>query len=180
MPILTLTLSFMRLILFTAMLTFSLLYSELSVGQTEPRSASESASSTKKFDFADNDNGTSMMPIMGDALPVIKYIEDTMNVEIVRLEYDLIFKEKITYRTLSKGWKYGIVAIGDYRIKKINVHIYKKINDKWDFIRSSNSQKYLATVNEEPLENGDYLFQIAVDEFAEGYKAGHYAIIIYH
>ncbi len=88
----------MRLILFTAMLTFSLLYSELSVGQTEPRSASESASSTKKFDFADNDNGTSMMPIMGDALPVIKYIEDTMNVEIVRLEYDLIFKEKITYK----------------------------------------------------------------------------------
>ncbi len=60
------------------------------------------------------------------------------------------------------------------------MHIYKKVNDEWDFIRSGNSQNNLATVNEEPLENGDYLFQIAVDEFAEGYKAGHYAIIIYH
>ncbi|MEN8118896.1 MAG: hypothetical protein ABFS35_01030 [Bacteroidota bacterium] len=169
----------MRLLLFITMLTVNFLYSELSIAQ-EPRTASESASSTKKFNFADNDKGTSMMPIMGDALPVIKYIEDTMKVEIVRLEYDLIFDKKVTYRTLYKELKYGIVAIGDYRIKRINVHIYKKVNDKWDFIRSSNSQNYLAMVNEEPLENGDYLFQIAVDQFAEGYKAGHYAIIIYH
>ncbi len=167
-------------LLFTVFLCIGLLSNELSFSQTEPRAAGESASSTKKFNFADNKSGTSMMPIMGDALPVIQYIEDTMNVEIVRLEYDLIFDKKITYRTLYKGWKYGIVAIGDYRIKKISVHIYKKVNEKWDFIRSSEGNNYLAMVNEEPQENGDYLFQIVVDEFAEGFKAGHYSIIVYH
>jgi hypothetical protein len=121
-----------------------------------------------------------MMPIMGDALPVIKYIEDTMNVEIVRIEYDLIFDKKITYRTLYKGWKYGIVVIGDYRLKKINVHLYKYVNDEWKFLRSGKGDSYFSLVNEEPLEKGDYLMQITADEFEEGYKAGHYAIIIYH
>jgi len=162
------------------MLSMSFLYRQLSYAQTEPRTAGEGASSTKEFNFADNKKGTSMMPIMGDALPVINYIEDTMNVEIVRLEYDLIFDKKVTYRTLFKGWKYGIVVIGDYRIKKVNVHIYKKVDEKWDFVRSSNTQNHLAIVNEEPLENGDYLFQIIVDEFAEGYKAAHYSFIVYH
>ncbi|OQY04255.1 MAG: hypothetical protein B6I20_03395 [Bacteroidetes bacterium 4572_117] len=163
-------------------LTLIIIFSniELCKAQTEPRNASEKASTTKKFDFADNKKGTSMMPIMGDALPVIKYIEDTLKVEIVRLEYDLIFDKKVTYRTLYKGWKYGIVVIGDYRVKQINVNIYKKVNDKWDFVISSTSDNYLAMANVELIETGDYLFQVVAEKFAEGYKAGHYAIIVYH
>ena len=96
-----------------------LLFNEIILAQAESRTPAESTSSKKEFDFSDNKNATSMMPIMGDALPVINYIEDTMNVEIVRIEYDLLFDKKITYRTLYKGWKYGIVVIGDYRIKKL-------------------------------------------------------------
>lgn len=157
-----------------------LLFNEIILAQAESRTPAESTSSKKEFDFSDNKNATSMMPIMGDALPVINYIEDTMNVEIVRIEYDLLFDKKITYRTLYKGWKYGIVVIGDYRIKKINVHLYKYVNDKWQFVRSGKGDSYFSLVNEEPLEKGDYLMQITADEFAEGYKAGHYAIIIYH
>ncbi len=150
------------------------------IAQAETRTPAKSASSTKSFDFSDNKKATSMMPIMGDALPVIQYIEDTMNVEIVRIEYDLIFDKKVTYRTLYKGWKYGIVVIGDYRIKKINVHLYKYVNDDWQFIRSGKGEDYFSLVNEEPQEKGDYLMQITADEFEEGYKAGHYSIIIYH
>lgn len=171
----------MKKLLTLTVFVLSLLFiCEYAIGQAETRTPAKSASSTKSFDFSDNKKATSMMPIMGDALPVIQYIEDTMNVEIVRIEYDLIFDKKVTYRTLYKGWKYGIVVIGDYRIKKINVHLYKYENDKWQFVRSGKGNDYFSMVNEEPLEKGDYLMQITADEFEEGYKAGHYSIIIYH
>ncbi len=169
-----------RLPILIALSITLLFFNENVFAQAESRTPAKSASSKKEFDFSDNKNATSMMPIMGDALPVIKYIEDTMNVEIVRIEYDLIFDKKITYRTLYKGWKYGIVVIGDYRLKKINVHLYKYVNDEWKFLRSGKGDSYFSLVNEEPLEKGDYLMQITADEFEEGYKAGHYAIIIYH
>ncbi len=163
------------------LITIAFLFiNKFAIAQAETRTPAKSASSTKSFDFSDNKKLTSMMPIMGDALPVIQYIEDTMNVEIVRIEYDLIFDKKVTYRTLYKGWKYGIVVIGDYRIKKINVHLYKYVNDDWQFIRSGKGEDYFSLVNEEPEEKGDYLMQITADEFEEGYKAGHYSIIIYH
>jgi hypothetical protein len=155
--------------------------------QIQPRTAGEeSTGQDKKFDFRDNKNGTSMMPIMGDALPLIQYIEDTMKVEIVRLEYDLIFKgsSKYTYRFLYKGWpKYGVFAIGDYRIKKININVYVNRNKKWEFVSGTNSDTYVALANVVPksdVDSEEYAFEIKADEFAEGVKAGHYAILIYH
>ena len=79
----------------TFLLFFTAATIHFAIAQVQPREAGqESTGQDKKFDFKDNKNGTSMMPIMGDALPAIKYIEDTMKVEIVRLEYDLIFKDK--------------------------------------------------------------------------------------
>lgn len=160
---------------------------QITFAQIQPREAGqESSGEDKKFDFRDNKNGTSMMPIMGDALPVIQYIEDTMKVEIVRLEYDLIFKgkSKYTYRYLYKGWpKYGIFAIGDYRVKKININVYVNRNKKWEFVSGTNSDNYMAVANVVPAKDKDseeYAFEIKAEEFAEGYKAGHYAILIYH
>jgi len=164
----------------TLFLMLAFFINECTYAQKQPRTPSKSASATKQFNFSDNKGQTSMMPIMGDALPIIQYIEDTLNVEIVRIEYDLIFDKKVTYRTLYKGWKYGIVAIGDYRIKKINVHLYKWVNEEWKYINSSESTDYFALLTEEPEEQGDYLIQITADEFQEGYKAGHYSVIIYH
>jgi len=123
-----------------------------------------------------------MMPITGDVLPLIQYIEDTMKLEIVRLEYDLIFpdKSKFSYRTLYNGWKYGIFVIGDYRVKKININLYIKENNEWKFFSSSNSNTYVARLNVEPYEMKEYAIEIKADEIADGYKAGHYSLIIYH
>jgi len=169
------------------LLFFTALTMHFAIAQVQPREAGqENINQDKKFDFRDNKSGTSMMPIMGDALPAIKYIEDTMKVEIVRLEYDLIFKgkSKYTYRYLYKGWpKYGIYVIGDYRIKKININVYVNRNKKWEFVSSTTSDTYTALANVVPSEevgSEEYAFEIKADEFAEGYKAGHYSILIYH
>ncbi|MDF1546578.1 MAG: hypothetical protein P1P88_02075 [Bacteroidales bacterium] len=161
-------------------LSFFWLYA---AAQVQPRTAGqESNSQDKQYDFTDNKNGTSMMPMMGDVLPLIQYIEDTMKVEIVRIEYDLIFKDKskYTYRFLHNGWKYGIFVVGDYRIKKINMNLFINENKEWKFLSSTNSESYVALLNVEPTEVKEYAIEIKADEFASDYKAGHYAIIIYH
>ncbi len=171
------------------LLIFAALCGHIALSQVQPREAGqESSAENKKFNFRDNSSGTSMMPIMGDALPVIKYIEDTMKVEIVRIEYDLIFKgkSKFTYRYLMKDarWpNYGIFAIGDYRVKKININVYVNRNKKWEFVSSTDSDTYTAlakVVPSDEVASEEYAFEIKADEFAEGYSAGHYAILIYH
>ncbi|MFN8254752.1 MAG: hypothetical protein U0W24_03630 [Bacteroidales bacterium] len=146
------------------------------------KSGQESIGENRQFKFHDNKEGTSMMPIMGDVLPLVQYIEDTMRLEIVRLEYDLIFPDnsKFSYRTLYKGWKYGIFVIGDYRIKKINIKLYVKENNDWKFYSGSSSNNYIARLNIEPKEMKEYAIEIIANETANGYKAGHYALIIYH
>jgi len=163
---------------------FSLLFSyNFAFSQLLPRKiGQESNSENKSFKFHDNVDGTSMMPITGDVLPLIQYIEDTMKLEIVRLEYDLIFpdKSKFSYRTLYKGWKYGIFVIGDYRIKKININLYVKENNEWKLFSRSNSETYVARLNVEPYEIKEYAIEITANEIADGYKAGHYSLIIFH
>jgi len=51
----------------------------------------------------DNENGTSMMPIINTLNEVVKAIEEN-NVEIVHIEFDLVFSEnsKEFYRNLTK------------------------------------------------------------------------------
>ncbi|MBN1250660.1 MAG: hypothetical protein JXR51_15375 [Bacteroidales bacterium] len=163
-------------LLLTSIFIFSF---QQTIAQVEPRTP-EGTNQSQTYKFNDNENGTSMMPIMGDALPAIKYIEDTLKVEIVRIEYDLIFTTKSSFRTLYTGWKYGIYAIGDYRIKKISIAVYKSVNKEWQYVTTVNPGAYSALSLIEPEETEDYLFQVKVEEFEEGFSAGHYSLIIYH
>lgn len=167
----------------TTLLILSIFFSSLAISQVQPREV-EAESTTKKnnFDFRDNKSGTSMMPIMGDALPLIQYLEDTMQVEIVRIEYDLIFKEtaKYTYRFLHKGWKYGIFAVGDYRVEQIKLSLFVKENNEWKFVTETTTSDYFARIDIEPEDTKEYAVEIKALKFKDGYKAGHYAILVYH
>lgn len=82
------------------------------------------------YSYLDNDKGTSMEPILARAELLVKEIESD-DYEIVRMEYDLIFTEKDAYRNLYEGWTYGIAAFGDYRIKDIDVTVYKQSRGEW-------------------------------------------------
>jgi len=130
--------------------------------------------------FVDNSAGTSMLPIIGDVISAVRYLEDSLGVEVVRIEYDIISDKKNSIRTLYQDYNYGIVAVGDYRINKIKLDAYEMKGKKWKLLNSNARSSYLALLTIEPKETAEYSFDVIVEEFAKGYTAGHYAIIYYH
>ena len=133
----------------------------------------------KDYSYLDNDKGTSMEPILAAAKPLVEEIEDE-DFEIVRMEFDLIFGKKSTYRTLFDGWTYGIAAFGDYRIKDIDLTIYKKSRGVWKKVEEDAENDDVATVSIKPRDKEEYKIEISVYKFNKGYKVGHYGLMIFH
>jgi hypothetical protein len=131
------------------------------------------------YSYLDNKKGTSMEPILAAADPLIKEIEDEGN-EIVRMEFDLVFDEKTTYRDLYEGWTYGIAAFGDYRIKDIDITVYRKSGGRWDKDAQDAENDDVATVTIKPDKSEEYKIVISVYKFNKDYTVGHYGLVIYH
>lgn len=127
----------------------------------------------------DNNKGTSMKPILARAEPLVKKIEEKGN-EIVRMEYDLIFDTKSTTRILYNGWTYGIVAFGDYRIKDIDIAVYKKSRGDWTIVEKDAENDHEATVIIKPYREEEYKIDINVYKFNKDYTAGHYGLLIFY
>lgn len=123
--------------------------------------------------------GASMKPILTDALAYINVAEDN-GYEIVRMEFDIVSSTKSTYRELQRGWTYGIIAFGDYRIDDIDIKVYKDINGTWTLIQKDNSAKPNAAVDITPVYTGMYRIDIVAYKFAPGYSAAHYGLLIFH
>ena len=133
----------------------------------------------KDLSYLDNEKGTSMEPILAAAEPLVEEIEGG-NYEIVRMEYDLIFGEKSTYRTLFDGYTYGIAAFGDYRIEDIDVSVYVKSRGDWKLVEEDAENDDVATVSIKPRVKEEYKIVISVYKFNKGYKVGHYGLMIFH
>lgn len=131
------------------------------------------------YSYLDNDKGTSMEPILARAELLVKEIESD-DYEIVRMEYDLIFTEKDAYRNLYEGWTYGIAAFGDYRIKDIDVTVYKQSRGEWKKIIEDAENDDVATVSVKPRQNEEYKIVISVYKFNKDYNVGHYGLIVFH
>jgi hypothetical protein len=127
----------------------------------------------------DNENGTSMLPITNELDAIVKALEKE-KVEIVRVEFDLLFDSKVSYRTLSQGYTYGIFAWGDYRIKALVVRIYKKVDGEWKYYADGDESGNTSSVKFQTAATEEYKFEIKVLQFAEGYKAGHYGLVVFH
>ena len=133
----------------------------------------------KDYSRLDNEKGTSMEPILAAADPLVEEIEDG-GYEIVRMEYDLIFSKKSTYRKLFDGWTYGIAAFGDYRIKDIDVTVYREIRGRWEKVEEDAEDDDVATVSITPRRDEEYKIEISVYKFNKGYTVGHYGLMIFH
>lgn len=131
------------------------------------------------YSYLDNEKGTSMEPILARAEPLVKDIERD-NYEIVRMEYDLIFTDKDTFRNLYEGWTYGIAVFGDYRIKDIDLTVYIQSRGEWKKIIEDAENDDVATVTVKPLQNEEYKIVISVYKFNKDYNVGHYGLIIFH
>jgi hypothetical protein len=129
----------------------------------------------------DNENGTSMMPIINSLEEVIKSIEAN-DVEIVHIEFDLVFEDssKEIYRNLTKDYTYGFLAYGDYRIAKIGIELYKETDTGWDYLQSGELNGGTMTLLYDVKETARYKIVLRTLQMNEGYNVGHYGLIVLH
>lgn len=130
---------------------------------------------------------------------------DKEDLEIVRIELDLNFNKKSSYRVLTDNWEYGIMAFGDYRINKVKIRTYYYDETQKSWILASESEEKttpsssgagsgsssstttssnegggVAYTAVKPSKTQEYRIDVEVTEFAEGYNGGHYAVVIFH
>lgn len=130
--------------------------------------------------FVFGQSETSMAPILEEAVPIIETIEDE-DLEIVRMEFDIIGENtKATYRYLHEGWEYAIIAFGDYRVKDMDVIVYKDVDGTWVEIAKDEDIDATAIVTVEPSYTAQYMIEIDCWEFEPGYSVAHYGLIICH
>lgn len=127
----------------------------------------------------DNENGTSLTPILKDVQPVLDELE-AKGLEIVRMEIDIVKTSKSSYRTLHSDWAYGIAVVGDYRFTNLDIKVYQQVDGNWQLIKEDVAEDKAAVVIIEPTETTEYMIEIINTEAAEGYVGGHYALLIFH
>lgn len=128
---------------------------------------------------SENAKGTSMMPIFNKAKIYIETFEKNDKHEIVRMEFDIVttYKKK-SWRTLAKGIKYSVIAFGDYRIKDIDISIFKYRDKKWVRVVKDKKEESFAVVSFTPDKTEEYKIEISVYEFKDNYKAAHYGLFV--
>lgn len=130
--------------------------------------------------FAQSNDGRSMVPILNDIEAYVSVIEDDYDMEIVRIECDILSDEKVTYRTLNQGWEYIIYAAGDYRFNDIDIEVYKQNGSDWVLVAKDDDADSSAAVAVKPEISGSYAIKVKAYSLKEGYTAGHYGLIIAH
>lgn len=127
----------------------------------------------------DNEKGTSMAPILAEALPIVREVEGK-EFEIVRMEFDLVSETKTTYRSLYQQWSYGVIAFGDYRLEDIDVAVYKDVDGKWFLVEKDTDARSKAAVVIKPSSSGTYRIDVKAYKFKPGYSVGRYGLVVFH
>ena len=121
-----------------------------------------------------------MAPILADGGRMANKIEMELGQEIVRMEFDIIQTTKSTFRSLTSNFEYGIVAFGDFRIKDIDIKVYKWVNNQWSLVQKDEEVKSNAVVMFKPSFTAEYRIDIIAATFEDGYDRGHYGLIVFH
>ena len=121
-----------------------------------------------------------MVPVLEKSLSIIDLIENDHDMEIVRLEFDIVKSSKDSYRTLTKNYEYTIVAFADDRVKDIDVALYKRVGNEWIQVASDNDNSDIAVMSYTPTETANYKVVVSVYAFNSGYSAAHYGLIYFH
>lgn len=102
------------------------------------------------------------------------------DMEVVRVEADIIRTTKETYRVLDPSYRYSIIAVGSSRIKDLDIEVYKKIDGEWTLIQKDDDNQNVAGVEIKPSAYADYKILIKAYAFYEGYDVGHYGLAVIH
>ena len=131
--------------------------------------------------FAQCINGVKSYPIYKQGAKLVDKF-DQEGAEIVRIEYDLIFSTKESFRNLSPDWEYSIIGFADDGVKDLNIKVfaYDDLLERWDLVVEDNSTESYAVAAIRPEEAALYKVEIIVQEFYEGYTAARYGLMFVH
>lgn len=126
-------------------------------------------------------NGTKSYPIYKAGAAIVSEF-DNQGKEIVRIEYDLIFDSKETFRDLTTDWEYSIIAFADDGVKDIDVkvYIYDDLLESWTLVAQDNSTESYSIITYQPAETALHKIEVIVYEFHPGYTAARYGLFIVH
>lgn len=123
---------------------------------------------------------TTMQDIMETVSSKVASLEDDNNKEIVNMTFDLLVNDgkKTVWRNLDPSFTYDLIVIGDRRIGKLKISVYKQSKDIWELVGeiAGSSPKMKIT----PTEFEQYEFTVSVEEFKTGKNTGHFALLLYH
>jgi Asp-tRNA(Asn)/Glu-tRNA(Gln) amidotransferase A subunit family amidase len=134
------------------------------------------------FAFSQEDDGTSMKPVMESMYDVVSTAESN-NYEIVRIEFDIIKKNspKESYRILSTDWTYRVGVFGDNRTEDMDIEIYQFQTDGTYILVGKDSKvDPIAMYDFKPTKTTWYKFVVKCYKFKTGYEGAHYGLLVFH
>ena len=126
-------------------------------------------------------NGTKSYPIYKTGAQLVDKF-DNEGAEIVRIEYDLIFSKKESFRNLSADWEYAIIGFADAGVKDLNIKLYEydDLLDRWTMVAEDMTTQTYGIINFKPSISAQYKVEVIVKEFYEGYTAARYGLMFVH
>ena len=131
--------------------------------------------------MANGYDGVKSYPLYKSGATLVNNLDDKGK-EIVRIEYDLIFSEKQSFRQLSPNWTYSILAFADNGVEDLDIklYVYDTLLSKWVFVKKDTDTDSYAALEITPTETADYKVVITVYKFKGDYTAARYGLIYYH
>ncbi len=127
-------------------------------------------------------SATTMQDILETVSAKVVELEDQRNQEIVNMTFDLLVNtgKKTLWRYLDPAFDYDVMVLGDRRIEKLKVTVYKKnaSTNEWEFVDEFSDEKPLIRIDPQDFEQ--YEFTVTVDKFKTGSSTGHFALLLYH
>jgi|GEM_PF-1088805 len=133
---------------------------------------------------AKSQSAVSVLDIMSSVSAKVTDLETKQNQEIVNVTIDLLANngEKTIWRFLDPAFRYDALVLGDSRISKLRIKVYKKgkssANTDWEFVSELSGANPQLII--EPAEYKQYQFVISADEYKSGASTGHFGFILYH
>ncbi len=124
---------------------------------------------------------TTMQDILEKVSGKITELEDEKDQEVVNITLDLLVRttgKKQVTRYLDPSFDYKVMVIGDRRISKLNLVVYKKSKKDWDYVTEASGS--VPQVDITPSDFEEYEFTVNVEQFKGDNMTGHFALFIYH
>jgi hypothetical protein len=123
---------------------------------------------------------TTMQDLLETVNKKVVELEETQNQEVVNITLDLLVNtgKKVVWRSLDPSFAYNVSVIGDRRISKLKISVYKKGASDWEYVDELTDSK--PTLRVEPTDFIQYQFTVSVDTFKPGDNVGHFALLLYH